>query len=135
MTDAAAPTQPSPLRIDFNLLDRQIVDREGNMIGNVDDVELDSSTGAPRVTALLVGQQALGDRIGGPLGRWMAGAARRMAPRPDAPPIRIPYDLVARVGSEVTLSVKRELLPEPPLETWLRDHLITRIPGADHESQ
>ena len=34
----------------------------------------------------------------------------------------------------VNLSVRRELLPEPPLESWLRRHLIDRIPGAGHES-
>jgi hypothetical protein len=26
------------------------------------------------------------------------------------------------------------LLPDPPLETWLRDHLIGRIPGATDAS-
>jgi hypothetical protein len=44
-------------------------------------------------------------------------------------------DLVAGVTSAVTLSVRRELLVDPPLETWLRDHLIGRIPGASDESQ
>jgi sporulation protein YlmC with PRC-barrel domain len=126
-------TQPDPLRIDFHLLDRQIVDRDGDMVGNVDDVELDTAgPGGPRVVALLVGQQALGDRIGGRIGRWMASTARRLAPRPDTPPIRIPYDLVATVASDVTLSVKKDLLTAPPLETWLREHLIDRIPGAGH---
>jgi sporulation protein YlmC with PRC-barrel domain len=132
---AAKADQPAALRIDFNLLDRQIVDSDGNMIGNVDDVELDMTGPNPRVVALLVGQQALGDRIGGALGRWMAGAARRLAPHPDTPPIRVPYDLVASVGSDVVLRVTRDLLPEPPLETWLRQHLIDRIPGANRESQ
>jgi sporulation protein YlmC with PRC-barrel domain len=129
-------THPNPLRIDFNLLDRQIVDCDGALVGNVDDVELEQTEpGAPRVTALLVGQVALGERIGGRLGRWLAASARRLSIDPGDPPIRIPYHLVASVGSEIVLRVKREIVPEPPLETWFREHLISRIPGADNEGK
>jgi sporulation protein YlmC with PRC-barrel domain len=121
--------------IGLDLLDRQILDRDGQPVGKVDDVELDiDPDGTPYVAALLVGQQALGDRIGGRLGRWIAGTARRLSPDPDRGPIRIPYDMVAELTSAVNLSVRRELLPDPPLETWLRDHLIGRIPGATDAS-
>lgn len=117
--------------IGFDLLDRQILDRDGEPVGKVDDVELAlDKDGTPYVAALLTGQQALGDRIGGGLGRWIADIARRLAPDRDRGPIRIPYDLVAELTSAVNLSVRREMLPDPPLETWLRDHLIARIPGA-----
>jgi sporulation protein YlmC with PRC-barrel domain len=119
----------------FDLLDRQIVDRDGEPVGKVDDIELAlAEDGVPYVAALLVGQQALGRRIGGWLGRCIENTARRLAPTPDAAPMRIPYDVVAEVGSAVTLSVRRELLPDPALEAWLREHLIGRIPGATHES-
>jgi sporulation protein YlmC with PRC-barrel domain len=115
----------------YDLLDRQILDRDGEPVGKVDDVELDTDAdGMPYVSALLVGQRALGDRIGGRLGRWIAGIARRLSPSVDDPPGRIPFDLVAEVDSAVTLSVRRERLPDPPLEAWLREHLIGRIPGA-----
>jgi sporulation protein YlmC with PRC-barrel domain len=118
--------------IGFDLLDRQILDSDGEPVGKVDDVELDRGPDdALHVTALLVGQQALGDRIGGRLGRWIAGAARRLSPDYQRGPIRIPFDLVAEINSAVNLSVRRELLVDPPLETWLREHLIGRIPGAD----
>ncbi|MEV6350084.1 hypothetical protein [Actinoplanes sp. NPDC051851] len=112
--------------IGFDLLDRQILDADGEPVGKVDDVEISDGT----VVALLCGQQALGERIGGTLGRWIAAGARRMSEPPDQPPIRIGVDLIAKVTSAVELSVRRELLAEPPLETWLRDHLIGRIPGA-----
>jgi sporulation protein YlmC with PRC-barrel domain len=117
--------------IGYDLLDRQILDRDGEPVGKVDDVELDADAhGVPYVTALLVGQRALGERIGGRLGRWIAGLGRRLAPSVEDPPIRIPFDLVAEIDSAVTLTVPRERLPDPPLEAWLRDHLIGRIPGA-----
>ena len=128
--------EPDPCYVDFHLLDRQIMDSQGLMVGNVDDLELvPAGDGRLRVAALLVGQRVLGDRIGGRLGTWMSALARRLAPDRDPPPIRIPYDLVDEVGSEITLRTRRELLVEPPLETWLREHLIARIPGAGHESQ
>jgi sporulation protein YlmC with PRC-barrel domain len=119
----------------FHLLDRQILDRDGRPVGKVDDIELGrTEAGTPYVAALLVGQQALGDRIGGALGRWIGGVARRLSPEPGSGPMRIGYHLVATVGSAVNLSVSREQLPEAPLEAWLRDHLIDRIPGAGDAS-
>jgi sporulation protein YlmC with PRC-barrel domain len=121
--------------IDLNLLDRQIVDRDGAPVGKVDDIELIlGDDGVPAVTALLVGQEALGGRLRGRLGATMAGIARRLRTDEQAGPIRIPYDLIADIGSAITLSVRRELLQDPALETWLRTRLITRIPGADHAS-
>jgi sporulation protein YlmC with PRC-barrel domain len=119
----------------FDLLDRQILDRDGEPVGKVDDLELAvAEDGGLYLSALLVGQQVLGRRIGGWFGRWIENVARRLEPTPDTGPLRIPYDLVATVDSAVTLSVRRELLADPPLESWLREHLIGRIPGAFHGS-
>ncbi|GHF50393.1 sporulation protein YlmC with PRC-barrel domain [Amycolatopsis bartoniae] len=116
-------TAPDPLRIEFHLLDRQIVDVEGQLVGKVDDVELaPTPDGSYRVVALLAGRQALADRVGGLLGRvlrWL---------RPGT--VRITYDHVRDVGNHVTLSLRAEVLDVPPLETLLRERVIGRIPGA-----
>jgi sporulation protein YlmC with PRC-barrel domain len=117
----------------FELLDRQIVDLDGALVGKVDDVELAlDEDGTPYVVALLVGPLALGPRLGGFLGRFIAGLAELLHTGERPGPIRIAYDHVARVGSAVDLSIRRELLPEPALETWLREHVICKIPGAEH---
>ena len=119
----------------LHLLDRQILDRDGEPVGKVDDIELAvDEDGVAYVAALLVGQQALGRRIEGRLGRWITTSAQRLAGTAEPSPLRIPYHLVANVGSAVDLSVRRELLLDPPLERWLGEHLIDRIPGADHAS-
>ncbi|MEV0680223.1 hypothetical protein AB0I60_27280 [Actinosynnema sp. NPDC050436] len=129
-------THPDPLRVDFHLLDRQIVDLHGALVGKVDDVELDlTPDGVPHVTALLVGQRALGHRLGGALGRWLTSVAERLHGPERRPPLRIAFSHVARIGSAVHLSVPAELLDTPPLENWLRTHLIGRIPGARHEGR
>jgi hypothetical protein len=53
-----------------------VIDRDGQPVGKVDDVELTcGDTGVPYVSAVLPGQQVLGERIGGPLGRCIAGTA------------------------------------------------------------
>jgi sporulation protein YlmC with PRC-barrel domain len=119
------------LRLSRQLLDRQILDRSGLIVGNVDDIgfEIDDD-GVPYVGTLLVGQVALGRRIGGRLGRLLIAVAARLAPEFPPRATEIPYHLVTGVGSAVQLSCRLDQLPEPPLEGWLRRHLIDRIPGA-----
>lgn len=129
--------QPDPVRIYFHLLDRQIIDNADEPVGKVDDVELalDETTGRLTVTALLSGQQVLGHRIGGRLGQLMAGIARRLSPVGNPPALRIEMRYVADIGSAITLSIPRETLRTPPLEQWLTDHVITKIPGAGDAGQ
>ena len=119
--------------IGFDLLDRQIVDLAGDLVGKVDDVELSvDDEGVPHVAALLAGPQALGRRLGGRLGRWVSGVAGRLHPAENPDPLRIAGDLVANDVARdnvVKLSVRRELLTEPALELGLREHVIARIPG------
>ena len=119
----------------FDLLDRQILDRDELPVGNVDDVELTvARDGTLMVTALYAGAQAWGERLGGRIGATITGLAARLQRRTPPGPIRIPIDLVREIGSAITLSVSRDLLAEPELEAWLREHVIKRIPGAKDES-
>ena len=122
---------PDPLRVDFHLLDRQVVDPDGFLIGKVDDVELSiGEDGVPVVTAIHIGQHALGNRIGGVIGRWLAATARRLHETGDPRPLRVPFELVHKVDSAVVLSTRHELMDPSALEIWLRDKVIGRIPGA-----
>jgi len=69
---------PTPAALDGNLelLDRQIVDHDGLMVGKVDDVELtERESGRLVVTGLLTGPGALGSRLGGALGNVVVGRA------------------------------------------------------------
>ncbi|GAA2718556.1 hypothetical protein ACFY2R_13605 [Micromonospora olivasterospora] len=124
------------LQLGGRLLDRQIVDRDGLLVGKVDDVEFAADAdGVPYVHALLTGQVALGQRIGGRIGRLLVAVAERFAEDPPAGPLRIPYEMVDRVDSAVRLRVPLDELPCSPVETWLRRHLIERIPGAGRASR
>ncbi|MBB5852105.1 hypothetical protein ACFQ05_02375 [Amycolatopsis umgeniensis] len=73
-----------PHLVDFHLLDREIVDLAGAKIGKVDDIEFEiGDDGRPLVAAPLVGQRALGLRIGGRFGAWLAAVATRLRAEED----------------------------------------------------
>jgi hypothetical protein len=117
----------------LHLLDRQIVDRDGAPVANVDDLELtERADGRLAVAALLVGPGALGPRIGGRLGRWTVAIWRRLRPDVDPSPGRIDAALVTGTDSAVHLSAAVSELRLDGLERWLRRYVIDRIPGAGH---
>ncbi|HLZ37974.1 MAG TPA: hypothetical protein VKP64_09505 [Mycobacteriales bacterium] len=124
---------PERLDVLLELLDRQLADTEGRLAGKVDDLELTvpDDGGPPVVTAILSGPQALGPRIGGRLGQWMVAVARRLHPDADAQPARIDFAQLARIGPRVLLTAPADT-PNQRLETWVRTHLVGRIPGAGH---
>jgi hypothetical protein len=117
----------------FTLLDQQVVDAEDRPVGRVDDVELElGKAGAPRLVALLVGQQALGERLGGTLGRTTAAIAGRLRDPANGPgPARVPLEAVAETGPLVRLNrALRDLAGIAGLERWLAHHVVQWVPGA-----
>ena len=113
----------------LHLLDRQIVDCNDRLCGNVDDIELtasDDGTGL-FVTAIYSGPGALSYRMG----RHRLGRAleRMHGTHPVA------FEHVTEVGSAVTVNVPRNELPDYGTEKWVRDHLISHIPGATHAAE
>lgn len=119
----------------LDLLDRQIVDSEGEPVGKVDDLELlETEHGGYQVVALLLGPEAYGRRVGGSIGRWISHTGRRLAMTSE--PIRIPLELVERIGVRVELKVRLDDLDRPNrLDRWLSDNLIGRIPGAHRATE
>jgi hypothetical protein len=120
----------------LNLLDRQIIDPDGRLLANVDDLELtESDDGRLLVTAILTGPGVLGPRVGGRLGQWTVAVWRRLHAEEDPKPGRIDAADISRIDSAVHLSVR----PDDPgldgLERWVDEHVISRIPGATHEPE
>ena len=112
----------------LHLLDRQVLDRDGVPVTTVDDLEIEGiEVGAlipadappPTVTAILTGPD-LAMRIFG--GR--APASRQ---------IRIPWRIVASVGTTVRLGVPGDGLDATWTERWVSEHIIARIPGGRHD--
>ena len=123
----------------LELLDRQLIDRDGKLAGNVDDVEItlpenwpDNETDElPVVSALLSGPGVLAERFGGRLGRGWAAFYRRIHPGTDGSGA-IPVAQVRDIGSAIRLAVSRDELSSARMEEWFRRHVISKIPGAGH---
>jgi sporulation protein YlmC with PRC-barrel domain len=128
MTDVAKRVIDAGL----NLLDRQILDRDGMMSGNVDDLELTvpADGGPPVITAILAGPGALARRLGSRSGRWLENIHSRLHPSEQPGPARVAFGVVTRVGDHVEIAVSRGDLDVSRFEKWVRDHIIVKIPGA-----
>ena len=117
----------------LHLLDRQILDCDGNMAGKVDDLEFtfpEEGSGLPIVAAIFAGPGALARRIGGRLGGWIESVHGRLHPHEDPGPARIPFGVVKHINNHVELSVPKEGLEVERFEAWVREKIIDRIPGA-----
>jgi hypothetical protein len=123
------------LDLSLHLLDRQVIDTDGGMVCNVDDVEITvPDDGPPYVSAILCGPGALGPRVGGLLGHWMVAAHRHLGRRREEAPDRIGFELVTDIASAITVAQTREQLGVCLGEDFVRDYLIHRLPGSGHES-
>ena len=110
----------------LHLLDRQILDSDGVPVSTVDDVELSGpglgepagGSDPPRVVSIVVGTAVLARIFGGriPRSQWE----------------RIPWRDVARLGSALDLLVHADDLDASWVERWVRDRIISRIPGGRH---
>jgi hypothetical protein len=121
----------------LELLDRQLIDCDGRMAGNVDDLEIelpdgwpDAPDGAlPTVTAILSGPGVLAERFGGRLGRGWAELHRRLHPGTSGSGA-IAFAHVRDIGSSIHLGLPRAGLASDRMEDWFRIHVIGKVPGA-----
>ncbi len=115
----------------LHLLDRQLVDVDGRLIGKVDDLELESDgRGGLRVSAVLMGPGALGPRFGGRIGESIAAIWSRLHRDADPEPQRLPMSDIIKIDSAVHVGRR---VPESDGEVWVATHIIDRIPGARHD--
>lgn len=126
------------LDLHLQFLDRQVVDVHGEPVCKVDDLELDlDDAGRPYVTAILIGPRALGPRLGGRLGDWISAIAARLSEKEaeTAATQRLDFGLVTEIDSAITISRPVAELAVRPLEQWVDEHVISRIPGSRRASK
>jgi sporulation protein YlmC with PRC-barrel domain len=112
----------------LELLDRQLVDKDGRLAGKVDDLELTDPGDIleqPRVTAILTGPDALAGRLHTRFGRWLQGVVLRLLAR--QAPSRVPLGQVEAIGSSIRLRVAAGRLDTG--QGWTRQ-LVSWLPGA-----
>lgn len=112
-----------------DLLDRPVVGPDRTPLGKVDDIELSARPdGTLEVTALLVGTQALGARIAGPVGGLLVRVAARLGG--GGAPRRIPLRDVEVADASVRVGGDAARVVASPGEEWLRRTVLARIPGG-----
>jgi hypothetical protein len=112
-----------------DILDSQLVDRNGRNIGRVDGILLElRHTRPPRVAALEVGAVTLARRIHPRLARWFRAVMAKVAPV-RVTPVRIPPHAFRDIGADIELDVDADtkLLR---IENWVRRHIVARLPGG-----
>ncbi|MBI2243365.1 MAG: hypothetical protein HYU55_05265 [Nocardioides sp.] len=116
-------------RIDgaLHLLDRQLIDCDGALLGKVDDVELTQVGERLAITALLTGPAALLVRLGGRIGGALAEKWGQLKPAEPhrTRPWRIDMEDVDRLDSAVHLSVRRDGV----LRRDREGHRLSRLTG------
>jgi hypothetical protein len=119
------------VRLVRDILDSQLMDREGRPCGKADGIVLlVGESGAPRVVALEVGALTLARRVHPRLERWLARVSRRLGPAaPHA--YRIPWSRVRGISrKEIRVDLDAATTPLWSLERWLAERIIRRLPGG-----
>jgi hypothetical protein len=115
----------------YELMDQNLLDCHGERCGRVDDIVVeDGFDRPPRIVALLAGGGAKSRQLGRPL-HWLSVWLHRAlgVPAPIRPAV-IPWDLVARVAEDVSLTVSAEDAGLNRLNHAVAARLIGRLPGA-----
>lgn len=114
----------------LHLLDRQLTDPSGDPIGTLDDIDvdgiavgrrIDENSSAPAVSAIMTGHVLTTRILGGqpPRARFET----------------VPWEHVADVGIVVSLTEDAVVSDARWREDWLREHVISRIPGGRHAAE
>jgi sporulation protein YlmC with PRC-barrel domain len=113
-------SKPTDVDIALSILDHQLVDRDGQNCGKVDDLEIAGLDGdSPEVAEILVGGNAWRTR----------GLLGRLAARFSGDAVHVPWSEVGSVTSVVTLKrPAAELRLNRGDVRWAR--LVRKVPGS-----
>ena len=119
------------LNLARDVLDQELIDRNGTKMGRVDGLVLIiDGDGPPRVDAFELGFVVLAQRISPRLERWLQAVRSRGSVRKVARQI-VPWSSVEEITPS-HIKVGIDALPTPSFdwERWLRAHVIAHIPGG-----
>ncbi|WP_341528071.1 hypothetical protein WKK05_01580 [Nostoc sp. UHCC 0302] len=113
-----------------DVLDNQLVDRNQCKMGKVDGIVMELRDGEPpRLAYIEVGVTTLARRLNPRLASWVAAITSKWGAK-QSQPFRIPWSKVRDIGIDVEVDVEAQATPALAYEKWLRDRIITKIPGG-----
>jgi hypothetical protein len=114
-----------------DVMDNQVVDRDGTKMGRVDSLILElRGDQPPRITAIEMGFVVLGRRIGPRVERWVE-KLRRFSVRKTARQ-RVAWEKVIEVKIyQIEIDVTARDTPAFDWERWFRDHVVAKVEGAN----
>jgi sporulation protein YlmC with PRC-barrel domain len=118
------------MRLGRSVLDQQVSDRGGELMGKVDGIIVELRRGQPpRVARLVIGGGTAARRVHPRFAGWLLRWRRRWGPKGDEP-LEVPWSRVRKIGVDVKVDLEAERSSALVWEHWVRDHIIGRIPGA-----
>jgi hypothetical protein len=114
-----------------DVLDAPLVNQNGQRLGRVDGIVLElRGSRPPRFIAMEVGTLTLARRIHPRLERWLRALALKVSPVP-VKPVRISPETFRDIGTDIVIEVDPRLTARLlRVETWLRRHVIGKLPGG-----
>jgi hypothetical protein len=118
------------IRLVRDILDEQIVDRDGDKAGRADGIVLELRVDKPpRVAYVEVSPITLLSRFSRRFGRWYARWDRRLG-HDRGVPFRIPWSRLEHRAHALHIDLDVEATPINVLEDFLRTKIVERIPGS-----
>jgi hypothetical protein len=113
------------------VLDEQLKDVNDVNAGRVDGIVLELRDGKPPKLAYIeVSPITLLERFSRRLARWYAVRIDRHIEPARGVPFRIPWTRVTRDGPTLRIDLDIRATPIMAIETWLKQHIVSRIPGG-----
>lgn len=113
-----------------DVLDNQLIDREGRKLGRADGIVAElRDDQPPRLTYIEIGMPTLARRLHPRLEGWVAALQSKWGAR-QRQSARVPWSTVRDVGINVEIDLDAESSPVLGYENWLKTHLIERIFGG-----
>lgn len=113
-----------------DVLDNQLVDREGRKMGKIDGLIMEVRRGQPpRLLFVEVGATTLARRLHPRLGKWARGMAKQWSVKKGGP-LRVDFSKVTDIGINVDVDLDARETSAFAWEDWLREHILARLPGG-----
>ena len=114
-----------------DILDAQLVDKNGRNIGRADGIVIEiRQRHPPRVVAIESGPTTLARRIHPRLARWLRWVAARVSPVP-LKSVTIAPEKFRDIGVDIEVNVDAQADPKIlRVEKWLSSHVVSRLPGG-----